>query len=155
MKPINEVYPEKAQEEKKRGAFYGPIDYTPMLDSMGYETLLRVDDSDYQGDSRLILRDGSRYGVLIFGWGSCSGCDALQACHSMEEIDDLRTSLRDSVKWFESQAECLRYFETHDWEGDYCWHADETRQFVREGKQLLTEAPNDTDQQRRAPGNQP
>ena len=113
-----------------------------MLDSMGYETLLRVDDCDYQGDSRMILRDGSRYGVLIFGWGSCSGCDALQACDSMKEIDDLRTSLRDSVKWFESQAECLRYFETHDWEGDYCWHADETRQFVLEGKQLLTEAPN-------------
>ena len=144
MKPINEVYPEEAQEEQKRGACYGPSDYTPMLDSMGYETLLRVDDGDYQGDSRLILRDGSRYGVLIFGWGSCSGCDALQACHSMKDIDDLRTSLRDSVKWFESQEECLRYFETHDWEGDYCWHADETRQFVREGKQLLTEAPNTT-----------
>ena len=142
MKPINEVYPDAAREEQEHGSFYGPGDYTPLLDSMGYETLLSVDDSDSQGDSRLILRDGARYGVLIFGWGSCSGCDALQGCSSMKEIDDLRTSLRDSVKWFEPKAECLHYFETHDWEGDYCWHADETRQFVREGKQLLAEAPN-------------
>ena len=142
MKPINEVYPEEAQEEKKRGACYGPSDYTPMLDSMGYETLLRVDDSEYQGDSRLILRDGSRYGVLIFGWGSCSGCDALQACDSMKEIEELRTRLRDDIKWFDTRAELLSYFETHDWEGDYSWNAEETKQFVSEGKRILAEAPN-------------
>ena len=142
MKPINEVYPEHAKDEADGNGFYGPFEYTPLLDSMGYETLLRTDDSGYQGDSRLILHDGTRYGVLIFGWGSCSGCDSLQACDSMKEIEELRTRLRDDIKWFDTRAELLSYFETHDWEGDYSWNAEETKQFVSEGKRILAEAPN-------------
>ena len=69
---------------------FGFCDYRPMIDSFGYEILLQVDDKDYQGDSRLLFRDVSRYGILIFGWGSCSGCDSLQACESLEDVEKLR-----------------------------------------------------------------
>ncbi len=140
MKPINEVYPESAKEEAEGGYFYGPSSYSPLLDSLGYETILRVDDRDYQGDSRLIFKDGDRRGLLIFGWGSCSGCDALQACDSMKDIDDLRNSLHGSIKWFDTAAECLAYFKTHDWAGDYSWHNDETKEFVAAAIKLLTQS---------------
>ncbi len=138
MKPICEVYPNEAKTEHDCGSFYGPCDYGPMLDSMGYETLLQVDDNDYQGDSRLLLRSGTRYGILIFGWGSCSGCDSLQACETMKAVDELRTSLLGDIKWFDSREECARYFDTHDWEGDYSWHAEETKRFINEGRKLLS-----------------
>lgn len=139
MKPINEVYPEHAADEARGESFYGPADYGPLLESMEYEILLQKDDSDYQGDSRLLLRDGDRYGVLVFGWGSCSGCDALQACDSMKDIEALRTSLANSITWFDSKAACRGYFETHDWSGDFSYGSDETKQFITEGKQLLAE----------------
>jgi hypothetical protein len=139
MKPIEEVYPEQAKEEAEDGCFCRPGDYNPMLESFGYETLLQVDDRGYQGDSRLLYRDGERIGYLNFGWGSCSGCDSLQACDSMADIEKLRNSLHDSIRWFDSPGEALRWFTEHDWEGDYGWREEEQKQFIEKAKTLLTE----------------
>ena len=141
MKPINEVYPEEAKEEQEHGYFRygGPCDYTPMLESIGFEIILQVDDEDCEGDSRLIFRDGERYGILIFGWGSCSGCDSLQSCTTMKEVAELRDSLFYDIKWFSSKKECLVYFENHDWEGDFSWFNDKTRLFIKDGKAILSD----------------
>lgn len=132
MKDIREVYPDAVRD----GIWIGAYDYRPLLESFGYEILLQVDDQDYSGDSRVLFRDGDRYGVLVFGWGSCSVCDALQACSSYEEIDELRQELHRRIRWG-SREEILHYLETHDWEGDWCWHAPETRQFLEQAKELL------------------
>ena len=115
MKPIREVYPEAA--ESIFGFSVG--DYTPLLESFGYTKLLQVDDNDWQGDSRLLYQDGNRYGVLTFGWGSCSGCDALQGCSTYEEVDTLRTNLHNSIIWRDGKTEMLTYMREHDWQGDY------------------------------------
>ena len=128
MNTAKEIYPDYE-------GGYGPSDYGPMLDSFG-PVLLRVDDEDYQGDSRVLYKDGDRYGLLIFGWGSCGGCDALQACDTREEVDALIRELHEKVQWM-SGPEMLSYFQTHDWEGDYSYHAEETRRFVKEGTELL------------------
>src|SRR4029078_11844002 len=67
--------------------------------SSGYDLLVtcfgqivvEVSDNDSQGDTRYLLRGpDARWGVLVNGWGSCSGCDALQACGSYEALDGLR-----------------------------------------------------------------
>src|SRR5581483_8336566 len=115
MKPINEVYPEHAKDEAEGDYFYGPGSYQPLLESFGYDIVLQVDDDDYQGDSRLIFKDDSRYGLLIFGWGSCSGCDSLQACDSMKEIEQLRADIHNNIIWKDSAAELLEFTEKRDW----------------------------------------
>lgn len=134
MKPIEEVYPEHAAETEY---FYGPGDYNPMLQSFGYEVLLQIDDRDYQGDSRLLFEDGERIGYLNFGWGSCSGCDSLQACNSMKDIDELRTKLHESIQWFDNRAAAAKWFHEHDWEGDYGWHEEEQKRFIEQARKLL------------------
>ena len=63
MRPITEVYSDES--------YFG--DYQPLLESFEYDILLQIDDNDYQGDSRLLFKDGDRFGILTFGWGSCSG----------------------------------------------------------------------------------
>ena len=137
MKTATELYPDYAEEEKKDGSFYGPSDYTPILDNIG-TVLLRDDDDDYQGDSRVLYKDGERIGYLQFGWGSCSGCDALQACNSIFEIQTLMDNLRDSVKWFMNRAEALEWFKTHNWELDYSWHEDNQRRFIKNAIEVLS-----------------
>ena len=97
-----------------------------------------MDDDDYQGDSRVLFRDGERYGVLIFGWGSCSGCDALQACDTYEEVDDLRHQLEGEIVWG-TREETLAYIKGKDWAGTFIWHADETKEFLDEAVKLLEE----------------
>ena len=136
MKTAEELYPDYAEEEKKDGSFYGPSDYTPILENIG-DILLRVDDDDYQGDSRVLYAEGERIGYLQFGWGSCSGCDALQGCDHISEIQALMKNLCDNVHWFANRAEALEWFNTHDWKGDYSWHDAEQQQFIQGAIALL------------------
>ena len=109
---------------------YGPSNYQPLLDEMG-TILVQVDDSDYQGDSRLLLRDGGRYGFLVFGWGSCSGCDELQACSSYQDIADMANRLASSIPWFDTLAEVQTYVaDTATRELSHYYHKSEWAEFA-------------------------
>ena len=112
-------------------------DYQPMLNAFG-KIAIQVDDNDYQGDSRLLYFENGKIGVLIFGWGSCSGCDALQACGSLEEVQELCDSLQEDIKWFDDKKQALEYFTNHDWHGDYSWHQAETKEFVNKCIEYLS-----------------
>lgn len=104
--------------------------YDEIVAAFGHEVLVTVADNDYQGDTRYLLRSGARYGHLNVGWGSCSGCDALQACSTLEELQKLADEIEQSIQWFESQEEACQWFETHDWKGDYYWYQEEQAQYV-------------------------
>ena len=112
-----------------------PSDYGELVESMEYEVLAQADDDDYQGDSLYLLRDGQRYGVLTFGWGSCSGCDALQACSTMTEATELRDELHQSITWG-SQEEIAGYLDVHDWAGDFIGDGL-VREFLKVAKPAL------------------
>lgn len=122
--------------------FYGVSDYQPLLESWGYAIKLQLDENDYQGDSFVLFRDeryspySLKYGILQFGWGSCSGCDALQACDSMEEVDALRTELHESIRWG-TKEELYKYVTEHDWEADWSYSSAEGRAFVAACRELL------------------
>ena len=135
MKTAAELYLIEEEEDKY---WLGESNYQPMLDEFG-TIALQVDDDDYQGDSRVLYCDGERWGWLQFGWGSCSGCDALQACESIEEIQTLMDGLYTDIKWFSSTEEALQFFIDHDWKGDYSWHASEQQEFVTKVVALLKE----------------
>ncbi len=122
--------------------YFCPPSYDEVLATFGLDILLQVDDRDYQGDTRVLFDDGSgRVGWLQFGWGSCSGCDALQACESQDQVDALAAQLRAEIRWFATRAEAGEFFATHDWEGDYSWHHDEQQQFVSKARALLGVQP--------------
>jgi hypothetical protein len=132
MKSAAEMYPEHAADQERDGSFCGPCDYTPIIEALG-EVVLRKDDSDYQGDTYALVKgaDG-RLGYVNIGWGSCSGCDALQACDTLADIDKLAQSIADGAKWFADEAEARAWFEGHDWQGEYGWRNEERVAFVRE-----------------------
>ncbi len=133
---VTRVYP---QVSEKWG--WGVGDYEPMVTAFGQRTIVSEDDADYQGDSYRLLGDGDepdqKYGLLIFGWGSCSGCDALQQCDSVAELQDLADSIQDSIKWFCNKSDLRKYMEEHDWEGDWHWRQEAARDFRRQVKEFL------------------
>jgi hypothetical protein len=112
-------------------------DYNPMIQEFG-KVVIKIDDDDYQGDSRVLYHLG-KVGYLNFGWGSCSGCDALQACDSIEEVQELANELEQDIIWFDCPENALKYFEEHDWEGDYTWHEKEQCIFIETVKCYLKE----------------
>lgn len=129
MKTAKEIYPEYWKKEQERGSFYGPSDYTPILEQFG-NIVLQVDDDDYQGDSRVLYEKDGKYGYLIFGWGSCSGCDSLQGCDKISQIQSLIDELENDISWFNSLDDLKEYFRSKDWVLEYSWHQDETKEFI-------------------------
>lgn len=117
---------------------YFPVyDYQPMIEEIG-SVVVQVDDNDYQGDSRVLYQNGEKIGYLNFGWGSCSGCDVLQGCSSIEEVQELFDQLVKDVKWFDSKEAALKYFTNKDWELEYTWHAEEQRDFLKRVTEFLS-----------------
>ena len=123
MKKAVDLYPNAFAKKGKK------LSYQPLLDSFG-NIIIQVDDDGYSGDSRVLYRDGDRFGYLQFGWGSCPGCDLLQGCSSYDEIDELIEELKYRIMWFSSASECLEFFKTHDWKGDYSWGNKKQQEFV-------------------------
>lgn len=129
MKPISEVYDPTES--------YGWGDYWPMIESMGYDILCRAEVGSYQGDSLAVVRDGERYGLVTFGWGSCSGCDALQACRKIEQVDELRTEIHDQIVWKDSRQEMLEFLKNRDWKAQYYSDTEEVMAFVAKAIETL------------------
>ena len=126
MKRAEDVY------AKGDGCWY---DYQPMLNEFG-DIVIQEDQDDYQGDSFLIYKVDDRYGYLNFGWGSCSGCDALQACNNINEVQKLMDELYDSIQWFDSLAELKIYFADTDWWLKHEYYLDEFKTFLERVKEL-------------------
>lgn len=108
-----------------------PVGYDDLIGSLDVRIVLRVDDNDYQGDTRILLTDGQRWGILILGWGSCSGCDAFEAAAGdVAELARLQRQLWDDIHWEPSAADLLAYVEGKDWGLDYSWHEEAGRAFI-------------------------
>lgn len=78
--------------------FYTDDCYESLVASAG-EIVGAWNIGDWQGDEVYLLKNGDQYGFIVVGYGSCSGCDALQACENQEEVDELKQSIVDEIVW--------------------------------------------------------
>jgi hypothetical protein len=127
MKELTNENPYDSGYESSYFHYYGG--YGTLVDSFEVETVLDKHDNDYQGDSYYLLRNGDEYGILIFGWGSCSGCDALEGAESMEDVTDLRDSLWNAITW-RSFEDTATYVGHKDWEGEFYYYSDGGKEFI-------------------------
>lgn len=128
----------KEVEDLREGSSYCYTDYSSLIDSFELEIIIEEHNGGYQGDSYYLFKnpEGS-LGILIFGWGSCSGCDALEACDTKEEIYSLRDELYDDIHWEPTKEQMTQYVKDKHWEGDFMWHQDEGRTFISRIKKEL------------------
>ena len=108
--------------------------YETLIESFGVEIVADFHDADYQGDSYYLLQNGNEYGILIFGWGSCSGCDALEGSYgSTEDLTALRDELWESVVW-RSRASMKDYVSAKDFKLEWYGHRSAGEEFIAELK---------------------
>lgn len=143
MKTARELYPYALKDDEWGDKCFLIIkDYQPILDSFG-EILLQIDDNGYQGDSRVLYKLPNEIGILQFGWGSCSGCDALMDCDSYEEVDEFIQHLHSRILRYPSLQEAIEYFSTkrfHD--GTLYDSSGNARVFFRQARQILRKMIN-------------
>lgn len=107
-------------------------EYDRILREFG-KVLIQTEDQDYQGNSYVLYEnDKNQFGFLQFGWGSCSGCDALQACDSVEDLQRLMDHLFNSIIWFDSKEALYKFVNEHDWEMDLDFNQEAKNQFIGE-----------------------
>lgn len=118
--------------------------YEEIVDTFECQTILEADDNDYQGDSYKLLKNtAGNYGILIFGWGSCSGCDALQAIvdyisiqipeqrkeQILRELTELRDQMYSSITW-RSRNEMVEYITGKQFDLEWYYYRDGGRKFI-------------------------
>lgn len=129
------LYPPDKDGKFDRWAYY---DYDSILEYLGNAVVTEF-IGNYQGDALVLFKgEDNKWGYLSFGWGSCSGCDALQSCSDYEELGALIKWLEYGINWF-SREETLKWFNEHDWKGDFCWSQDKEKVevFVQRCKLVL------------------
>lgn len=107
--------------------------YEGLIQSCDVEIILIEEDDDYQGDSLCVLKDrDGKYGFLIFGWGSCSGCDAFQAAQEegFKALEELRNELWNSVEWFASLDDLRVDLNDRDAKLKWYGHTDLFKKFL-------------------------
>lgn len=127
--------PEPGWSEPDEPGFHS--DYQPIIDSLG-DVVIQDDDSGYSGDTWVLYKDPDSdiYGYLCFGWGSCSGCDVLQACSSWDDIAGLIEDLRQEIRW-DTREGTIQFFREHDWVGDFNY----SRKFLDKVMEYFEELP--------------
>lgn len=80
-------------------SYYHPPSYQEGLKSAGIEILEWATFGTYQGDYAVILKEDDTLGFVVIGYGSCSGCDALEACKSNKEYRELLQSVIQNIHW--------------------------------------------------------
>lgn len=138
------LYPDAMDAD---GYWSGPCGYEPIVRECG-RVLLERSDSDYQGDTFAVVERDGRFGFLGFAWGSCSGCDALQACDSYDAVGELADRMIDGVVWEPSLRDLLAWLDRAEERNDVWaapWMDAEDRQAstfhkFREELRAMTEA---------------
>jgi hypothetical protein len=125
---------------------YASTSYDLIVLSWGYQVILADACGSYHGDYVYLLGDGDRRGFLIVGYGSCSGCDALEAeepagrdttPEDWQGVVELAQALRESIHWADDAkalAENLRYRLKHGPStGENWWYFDDEVKSVVKG----------------------
>lgn len=122
--------------QEKESSYFSHPGYHELVTHFG-TVVVSGDTGYYQGDSHYILTDGERYGYLSFGWGSCSGCDALQGCSNYEDLQSLFDSLERSVFWVNTLDEFKKWFLLKDWETEYSYREEGFKEFLMKASEEL------------------
>ena len=135
--PIQEQFPQMDYEWRT----FSSVSWEDLIRSFGYTVHVTHRFDSYSGDGIAIMGNGEQLGILVFGYGSCSGCDALEACNTYERLDELRQSLHNKIKWYDTDSlpEAIAAFLMHAYiTNQWYWHDNEIK------KQLFSLAGQET-----------
>lgn len=110
--------------------------YVEAIKAMELKVLAEADLGYYQGDwvglvkNEAFSYDGQDYGVIVVGYGSCSGCDEWQATGDPAKRAELVAKLLRDAKWFAELDEAKAYVADPDRALEFYSHEDGWPAFV-------------------------
>ena len=81
------------------------IGYGDVVDSFGFHVILTERFGTWEGDIVTVLKDDdNRYGFLVIGFGSCSGCDTIQGIRTVPTLKSFAMGLYRDIRWFDNMT---------------------------------------------------
>jgi hypothetical protein len=103
--------------------------YAEAIAGVGLKPIVDELLGDYQGDWVAIVNDEDSWkdnaGFLVYGYGSCSGCDEWQAAETALERVDIVRSMVERVKWFDSLTDLKEFINGDHPELEWYGHDEE------------------------------
>ena len=107
---------------------FQPPSWSGLFREKGYEVVADEAFGQWQGDYVFVIREAYSempdFGVVVAGFGSCSYCDALQACGSQEDVDALFEQTMASVEWYRNAVD-VQYWLLGQARNEMRWYAHE------------------------------
>jgi hypothetical protein len=110
--------------------------YEDLVEATGCEIIDSLRMGSYQGDILMVVSKNYKFGVLSTGYGSCSGCDSLQACNDNSDRAELAIKLYDKIIWKEPD-EITDYLQNKDWEAEYYGGQEDLPEFIDKVKEQI------------------
>lgn len=115
------------------------INYDDLIKSCNLKIVNKERFGSYQGDIFYLVKDENRYGFVVVGFGSCSGCDALYSCTTLDELSLLRDKIYSNITWRNSKKGIINYLEEKDHSKEYYFWLEKSdiKKFIKECKKVL------------------
>ena len=123
IKPFDDVYFNLVKENLSKFIIYEPdfthitANWSELVESFSDEIIMQYSVGDYSGDYYFVIKLKSYYGFVSIAYGSCSGCDALEGCESLDELNSLQNSVWNDIRWFSTLDDLKQWAIKYDWEG--------------------------------------
>ncbi|MBG0818297.1 hypothetical protein [Planomonospora sp. ID82291] len=114
-------------------------DWSDLVNSMPVTIALKAHIGDAaEGDTFALLRhhDG-RYGLSVFGWASCSECDVLKGCKTLDDLTEVRDNVWNGIHWEDNATALLAYLDNTDLALKWWGHTVGGRDFAAQAKRHL------------------
>lgn len=120
------------------GRFFTPSS-AMFVASLGKLVVAYGEFGDYTGDVVAVLHDvpSGSYGFLTMSYGSCSHCDSLLACSTVEELEDLQGEVERAIVWRNTFDEFSQFVFTRDWAVQPFGAPSEVQAFAKSAVRLI------------------
>jgi len=106
--------------------------YIDLIKSANLEVIDHLTMGEYQGDLLMIVKKDNQFGMIVAGFGSCSGCDAFQSCRDdKRKLNKLRDKLCNGVIWKDITS-FISYLRTKKWRNEFYCGEEKLPEFINE-----------------------
>jgi hypothetical protein len=99
--------------------------YEDLIERDGINIVLYETVGSSEGDYLVLVKKGRKYGFVSIGYGSCSGCDAYEACYSDADFTELANDIIGEIRWFVSLKEAKSWI-TNEYDQKLQWYGNES-----------------------------
>lgn len=101
------------------------MSYQSLIEECGIRILIENVIGSYDGDLLFFVKRARKFGFVVVGYGSCSGCDSYEAAMDDDSLAELGDEIVGAIQWFDSLKGAKKYIG-NEYERALNWYFHES-----------------------------